>query len=106
VALACTAGVSKNFVYRGSYSQYSPAHLWKLPFAAFFALVVSSAWFAMAHLYQGRRGVYNYIHSGILFSTVRILDRDIVPAIVWPYRVDLVAGLYAPRALRTRPDLR
>src|SRR5258708_20956324 len=73
-------------------------------FAGFFAAAVSSALFAMAHLYQGRRAIITTFVVGILFSTVRIWTGNIVPAIVGHIGVDLVAGLYAPRALRTRPD--
>ena len=104
VALACTAGLSEEFVYRGFvFAVFSRAFV-QTPFAAFFALVVSSAWFAMAHLYQGRRGIITTFVVGILFSTVRIWTGNIVPAIVGHIGVDLVAGLYAPRALRSRPD--
>jgi len=53
---------------------------------------------------SGRRGVITTFIVGILFSTVRIWTGNIVPAIVGHIGVDLVAGLYAPRALRTRPD--
>jgi hypothetical protein len=55
-------------------------------------------------LYQGHRGVVTTFIVGILFSTVRIWSGNIVPAIVVHIGVDLVAGLYAPRVLRTSPD--
>jgi CAAX protease family protein len=104
VALACTAGLSEEFVYRGFvFAVFSRAFA-DSAFAAFFALVVSSAWFAMAHLYQGRRGIITTFVVGILFSAVRIWSGNLVPAIVGHIGVDLVAGLYAPRVLRTRPD--
>ncbi len=104
VALACTAGLSEEFVYRGFlFAVFSRAFA-ETPFAGFLAAAVSSAWFAMAHLYQGRRGVITTFVVGIFFSTVRIWTGNIVPAIVGHIGVDLVAGLYAPRALRTSPD--
>jgi membrane protease YdiL (CAAX protease family) len=104
VALACTAGLSEEFVYRGFvFAVFSRAFV-ETPFAGFSALVISSAWFAMAHLYQGRRGVITTFIVGMLFSTVRIWSGNIVPAIVGHIGVDLVAGLYAPRVLRTSPD--
>jgi len=104
VALACTAGLSEEFVYRGFVFAVFSRALADSAFAAFIALVGSSAWFAMAHLYQGRRGIITTFVVGILFSTVRIWSGNIVPAIVGHISVDLVAGLYAPRVLRTRPD--
>jgi membrane protease YdiL (CAAX protease family) len=104
VALACTAGLSEEFVYRGFvFAVFSRAFA-DSAFAVFFALVVSSAWFAMAHLYQGRRGIITTFVVGTLFSTVRIWSGNLVPAIIGHIGVDLVAGLYAPRLLRTRPD--
>ena len=104
VALACTAGLSEEFVYRGFvFAVFSRAFA-ETPFTALLALVASSAWFAMAHLYQGRRGIITTFVVGILFSTVRIWTGNIVPAIVGHIGVDLVAGLYAPPGLRTRPD--
>jgi membrane protease YdiL (CAAX protease family) len=106
VALACTAGLSEEFVYRGFvFAVFSRAFAGSA-FASFFAVLVSSAWFAMAHLYQGRHGVITTFVVGILFCAVRIWTGNIVPAIVGHIGVDLVAGLYAPRVLRTRPDLR
>jgi len=57
VALACTAGLSEEFVYRGFVFAVFSRAFTGTPFAGFFAAVMSSAWFAMAHLYQGRRGV-------------------------------------------------
>jgi CAAX protease family protein len=105
VALACTAGLSEEFMYRGFVFAVFSRALAESAYATFFALVVSSAWFAMAHLYQGRRGVITTFVVGMLFSTIRIWSGNIVPAIVGHIGVDLVAGLYAPRALRIRPDL-
>jgi membrane protease YdiL (CAAX protease family) len=104
VALACTAGLSEEFVYRGFvFAVFSRAFAGSA-FAAFFALVVSSAWFAMAHMYQGRRGVITTFVVGMLFSAVRIWSGNIGPAIFGHIGVDLVAGLYAPRVLRIKPD--
>jgi membrane protease YdiL (CAAX protease family) len=104
VALALTAGLSEEVAYRGFlFAVFSRAFRGS-GFAGFFALVVSSVWFAMAHLYQGRRGVITTFVVGILFSTVRIWSGNLVPAIVGHISVDLMAGLYAPRVLRTGPD--
>ncbi len=104
VALACTAGLSEEFVYRGFVFAVFSRAFTGTPFAGFFALVISSAWFAMAHLYQGRRGIITTFIVGLLFSILRIWTGNIMPAIAGHIGVDLVAGLYAPRVLRTRPD--
>jgi uncharacterized protein len=105
VALACTAGLSEEFVYRGFvFAVFSRAFAGSVA-PAFFAMVISSTWFAMAHLYQGRRGILTTFVVGILFSAVRVWSGNIVPAMVGHIGVDLVAGLCAPRLLRARPDL-
>jgi membrane protease YdiL (CAAX protease family) len=104
VALACTAGLSEEFVYRGFVFAVFFRALADTVSAAFFATVISSIWFAMAHLYQGRRGIITTCVVGLLFCTVRIWSGNIAPAIAAHIGVDLVAGLYAPRLLRTRSD--
>jgi membrane protease YdiL (CAAX protease family) len=103
IALACTAGLSEEFVYRGFvFAVFSRAFAVTV-YPAFFAVAVSSAWFAMAHLYQGRRGIITTFVVGLLFCAVCIWSGNIVPAIVGHIGVDLVAGLYAPRLLRIKP---
>ena len=101
-ALACTAGLSEEFVYRGFVLAVFSRAFADAAFPAFFAAVVTSAWFAMAHLYQGRRGIITTFVVGLLFCAVRIWSGNIVPAIAGHIGVDLVAGLYGPRVLRGR----
>ena len=104
VALACTAGLSEEFVYRGFvFAVFSRAFA-DSGSPVFFAMVISSAWFAMAHLYQGRRGLITTFIVGLLFSAVRVWSGNIVPAMAGHIGVDLVAGLCAPRLLRAGLD--
>jgi membrane protease YdiL (CAAX protease family) len=99
VALACSAGLSEEFAYRGFvFAVFSRAFA-DSTFPASIAMVVSSAWFAMAHLYQGRRGMLTTFVVGLLFSGIRIWSGNLVPAVAGHIGVDLVAGLYAPRLL-------
>ena len=104
VALACTAGLSEEFVYRGFVFAVFSRALADSAFAASVAMAASSAWFAMAHLYQGRRGVITTFVVGILFSAVRIWSGNIIPAIAGHIGVDLVAGLWGPRVLRASAE--
>jgi uncharacterized protein len=100
VALASTAGLSEEFVYRGFvFAVFSRAFV-NSAFRAPIAMIASSVWFAMAHLYQGRRGVITTFVVGILFSTVRVWTGNLIPAMAGHIGVDLVAGLIAPRLLR------
>jgi len=101
-ALACTAGISEEFLYRG------------FVFTAFFrmlvnymsptavAAILSSGWFALAHLYQGRRGIFTTFVVGIIFVTVRVWTGSLIPAIIAHIAIDVVAGIcvakFLPRA--------
>jgi membrane protease YdiL (CAAX protease family) len=101
VALACTAGISEEFIYRGFVFAVFLHAFGGLPVATLLAVLVSSVWFAMAHLYQGRRGIITTFVVGILFSAVRIWTGNLAPAIAGHIGVDLVAGLCGPRLLRS-----
>jgi membrane protease YdiL (CAAX protease family) len=96
-ALACTAGISEEFLYRGfvfmafvrMIVNYGP------PNAA--AAILSSAWFSLAHLYQGRRGIITTFVVGLIFAFVRIWTGSLIPVIAAHTGIDLVAGLYISR---------
>jgi membrane protease YdiL (CAAX protease family) len=104
VALACTAGLSEEFVYRGFVLAVFSRAFADSIFPTSLAVIASSAWFALAHFYQGRRGIFTTFVVAILFAAVRIWSGNLVPAISGHIAVDLMAGLYAPRLLRSRPE--
>jgi membrane protease YdiL (CAAX protease family) len=99
-ALCCTAGVSEEFLYRG------------FAFMAFLRMIVnfgppnagaallSSAWFALAHLYQGRRGVITTFVVGLIFVWVRIWTGSLIPAVAAHIGIDLVVGIGVSRFLQ------
>lgn len=99
-ALACTAGISEEFLYRG------------FVFMAFVRLIVnfgppnrlaaifSSAWFSLAHLYQGRRGIITTFVVGMIFAFVRIWTGSLIPAIAAHMGIDLVVGICASTYLQ------
>jgi membrane protease YdiL (CAAX protease family) len=95
--LACTAGLVEEFVYRGfvfavSANVFSPsAH------PALLAIIVSSAWFAIAHLYQGRRGIITTLVVGIIFSAVRFWSGSLLPDVIAHAGIDLMAGIPLPK---------
>ncbi len=99
-ALACTAGVSEEFLYRGFVFTAFVRLLVNFgpPVAA--AAILSSAWFALAHLYQGRRGLITTCVVGMIFAGVRIWTGSLIPAVAAHIGIDLVAGLYLSRFLR------
>jgi uncharacterized protein len=105
VALALTAGLSEEFIYRGFVFALFSRVFGVSASGILLATVMSSIWFAVAHLYQGRRGVATTFVVGLVFAAVRVWTGNLVPAIMGHAGVDLVAGIYAPRAMRAKADL-
>jgi membrane protease YdiL (CAAX protease family) len=99
-ALACTAGISEEFLYRGFVFMAFVrliVNFW-LPNAA--ATILSSAWFSLAHLYQGRRGIITTFVVGMIFALIRIWTASLIPAIAAHIGIDLVVGIFTFRILR------
>jgi len=95
LALAITAGLCEEFLYRG----FAMAVLAKLGSSAWAAVLISSIFFGLAHLYQGRGGFFSTLVIGTVFGTCRIAYNSLVPVIFWHSAVDLVAGVAGPRYL-------
>jgi uncharacterized protein len=94
-ALAVTAGVCEEFVYRG----FAMAVFRRLGLPSWRGVVLSSILFGMAHLYQGRSGLIGTTLLGLLFGAARNTFGSLGPVVVWHAGVDLVAGLAGPRYL-------
>jgi membrane protease YdiL (CAAX protease family) len=100
-ALACTAGLSEEFLYRGFVFTVF-AHMFAGSAVSIMAAaVLSSAWFAIAHLYQGRRGLITTFIVGILFSVVRIWSGSLIPSMAAHAGMDLIAGICLSNFFRT-----
>jgi membrane protease YdiL (CAAX protease family) len=100
-ALACTAGLSEEFLYRGFLFAVFVRAFANSAFPVLIAAaVVSSALFAIGHLYQGWRGIITTLVVGILFCVVRIWSGNLVSPVAAHIAADLLAGLYAPRLFR------
>jgi membrane protease YdiL (CAAX protease family) len=102
LALAVTAGVCEEFVYRGFVcaalqSEWPHSWVWNV--------LWSSLLFALAHLYQGRRGMSATFVAGTLFGTSRVITGSLAPAVLGHIVVDTVAGLAGPRLLLRRYTL-
>jgi CAAX protease family protein len=95
LALAVTAGLCEEFLYRG----FAMAVLTRLGAAAWLAVMASSVLFGLAHLYQGRGGLVSTMLVGIVLGIGRVLYGSLVPVIFWHAAVDVVAGLAGPRYL-------
>ena len=99
VALAATVSLCEEFLYRGFvFAVLQDAARDSLLLAA----LGSSLFFALAHFYQGRRGLASTFVVGLLFALARILTGSFAPGIVAHLVADLFAGLRAPRLLAER----
>ena len=96
VALVPTVAVCEEFLYRG----FIFTVLERASSSAGIAAAGSSVLFALAHLYQGKRGMRTTFLVGLLFAVSRIWTGSIAPAVGAHLVVDLVAGLGAPRWFR------
>jgi uncharacterized protein len=98
LALAVTAGICEEFLYRG----FALAALHRTGLPVWSAVLLSSALFGLAHLYQGRGGLAGTMILGTLFAAARIRYDSLVPVMLWHVAVDVVAGVAGPTYLTRR----
>jgi membrane protease YdiL (CAAX protease family) len=96
VALASTAGISEEFLYRGFLFAVFEKIFSNASAPLVCAGLLSSVWFAGAHLYQGRKGIFTTFVVGIIFSSVRAWSGSLVPSIAAHACVDLLVGIALP----------
>ena len=88
VAVALTAGVCEEFLYRG----------WLLNLIAtisgslWIALVISSIVFGLAHVYQGRNGILGSSVLGIVLGAIFLFSRTLLPGQILHAAIDLNNG--------------
>jgi uncharacterized protein len=99
-ALAVTAGVCEEFLYRG----FAMAALSRAGVALWLVVLVSSLLFGLAHTYQGYSGVAGTTLMGVVFGIAREALQSLGPVMVWHAVVDLAAGVAGPRYL-LRPEI-
>jgi uncharacterized protein len=97
-ALAITAGVCEEFLYRG----FAMAALSRAGWMAWMVVAVTSVLFGLAHTYQGRSGILGTTLMGVVFGVSRIWLQGLAAVMVWHATVDLVAGIAAPKYLSPR----
>src|SRR5215467_2234787 len=88
-ALAITAGLCEEFVYRG----FAMAALSHSGLNAWLVVLVSSVLFGLAHSYQGRGGMVMTFVVGLVLGASRLTYNSLVPAIFWHSAIDIVAGV-------------
>jgi membrane protease YdiL (CAAX protease family) len=93
MALAITAGLCEEFLYRG----FAMAVLFRLGSPTWGAVFIFFVLFGLAHLYQGRGGFFSTLILGAVFGAGRIVYDGLFPVVFWHGAVDLVAGIVGPR---------
>ena len=95
-ALVVTVAACEEFIYRGFvqtvFLDWSGGY-------RLAGVVGSAAFFALAHLYQGRRGVLTTFAIGAAFSIIRVFTASLVPSIAAHFVADLTVGFLAPTRL-------
>jgi len=99
ILLAMTAGICEEFIFRG----FVIAALFQAGLSAWMAIVLSSAMFGVAHLYQGKSGSVGTGILGALFAWVRIAYHSLLPVVIWHAVLDIVAGLAGARYFTGNP---
>ena len=95
VVLALTAGICEEFLYRG----FVMAILSRAGFALWSMVLISSIFFGLAHIYQGRSGFVSTLLVGVVFALARIAYHSLEPVILWHAAIDIVAGFAGYRYL-------
>jgi CAAX protease family protein len=98
-ALAITAGVCEEFVYRG----FVIAAISRVGLPLGLVVIVSSVLFGLAHAYQGRSGILSTGIFGVFLAIGRLSLGSLVPVMMWHAALDLAAGLAAPKYLLKQP---
>ena len=99
-ALAITAGICEEFVYRG----FLLAALLGTTLPVWAAVIFSSVLFGLAHAYQGRGGIISTGLFGIVLALGRLGFESLVPVMIWHAGLDLAAGIAGPKYLLARPE--
>ncbi len=100
VALAVTAGVCEEFLYRG----FALAALSNVGLPTWLVVVLTSLLFGLAHTYQGKSGVAGTTLMGLVLGTFRILTESLVSVTIWHAVVDIVAGVAGQKYLLQGPE--
>jgi uncharacterized protein len=94
-ALAITAGICEEFVFRG----FAMGALARAGWNVILIVIFTSALFGLAHAYQGRGGIFGTALLGLLFAIGRLAYHSVVPVVVWHAVLDIVAGVAGARYL-------
>jgi CAAX protease family protein len=93
LALVLTVALCEEFLYRGFVQlAFQNAAAGSITVG----ILASAAFFSIAHLYQGKRGLTTTFVAGLIFSVVRAWTGSLAPSILAHFATDLSAGIAAP----------
>lgn len=95
IALVATVAICEEFIYRGFIQGIFQGAFGSSMMGA----VISAAFFAIAHLYQGRRGLVTTFIVGLIFSWARVWTGSLAPSMIIHFVVDFSAAMAASRLL-------
>jgi uncharacterized protein len=97
LAVVLTVAVCEELIYRGFvqrvFEDWSGGMI-------VVGILGSACMFAIAHLYQGGRGIFTTLVVGILFSVIRWWTGSLLAPLVAHFIADITAGMLAPPHLR------
>jgi membrane protease YdiL (CAAX protease family) len=96
-ALVTTVALCEELIYRGFVQRVFQD--WSRG-SVIVAVIGSAVFFALAHLYQGRRGLISTLTIGLLFSTIRAWTGSLLPCVVAHFAADMTVGMLAPSRVR------
>jgi membrane protease YdiL (CAAX protease family) len=94
-ALAATAGICEEFLYRG----FAMAVFARTGLPVWLVVLASAVLFGLAHVYQGKGGFVSTMMLGVLFGLARIAWQSLTPVMVWHFAVDVIAGIAGSKYL-------
>jgi uncharacterized protein len=96
-AVVFTVAICEEVIFRGFVQRVFEDWAGSLAIAG---IAGSAAMFAVAHLYQGRRGVITTFVVGLLFASIRFWTGSLLAPLVSHFIADITAGILAPPRLR------
>ena len=94
--VAVTAGICEEILYRGWLVSFMGALVGSL----WIGMILAAALFGLGHAYQGRHGIAATGTLGLLFGTIFVLVKSLVPGQVIHAAIDIVNGILAGRVVK------
>ena len=101
LAVVVTVAVCEELIFRGFIQRVFETWAGGLALAG---ILGSAGIFAVAHLYQGRRGLLTTFVVGLLFAAIRAWTGSLLAPLVAHFIADITAGLLAPFYMRPGVD--